>query len=147
VEEVGLPYKPMPETPQKTTLTLSSTFLKFSSSNLNAIQRLNKKLNFVLIYVWMEGEEGREEEGGGEDGLNILKISTFHESSSLLSSPYISLCPKHTINLGDKKYLSSHETPCVEHNICTKDIHILRHIYLEQVLPAVAADYEKQIQD
>jgi hypothetical protein len=35
----------------------------------------------------MVGDEGGVEDRGGEDGQNILKISTFHEPPLLLSSP------------------------------------------------------------
>jgi hypothetical protein len=45
----------------------------------------------------MEGNEEKVEGRGGEDGRNILKISTFHEPSLLPSSSSISLCPKHTL--------------------------------------------------
>ncbi len=41
----------------------------------------------------MEGDEGRVEERGREDGQNILKISIFREPSPLLSSPLLSLLP------------------------------------------------------
>ena len=35
----------------------------------------------------MEGDKGRVEERGGEYVQNILKISIFHEPSTLLSPP------------------------------------------------------------
>lgn len=40
----------------------------------------------VGSYVWMGGDEGIVEERGREDSQNILKFSTFHEPSHLLSS-------------------------------------------------------------
>jgi hypothetical protein len=49
----------------------------------------------------MERDEGRVKKMRGEDSWNILKVSTFHESSSLLSSLLLSFylppsqtCPK-----------------------------------------------------
>ena len=42
-----------------------------------------------LPYVWIEGDERRVEEWGGEDGQKILKISIFQEPSSLLSFPLL----------------------------------------------------------
>jgi hypothetical protein len=44
-----------------------------------------------LLYVWMEGDEGRVKEREREDGRNILKISTFHEPS--LYSTLLSVLP------------------------------------------------------
>ena len=35
------------------------------------------------LTVWMEGDEGRIEERGGEDGRNIPKISTFNKPISI----------------------------------------------------------------
>jgi hypothetical protein len=60
----------------------------------------------------MEGDEVRVEEREGEDGQNVLKMSTWiHELlSTLLSSPSMSLRPRHTL----KDLLAQNSDECLE---------------------------------